>query len=479
MNFILYTLLGIFALLLGIILIRTATFKPKEKPEINGKKIDFNREQAIQNLQTLVRFKTVSYKNSSLEDEKEFEGLINALPKLYPFVFEKCSLIKLPDRALLFKWDGKNHIDPTVLMAHYDVVPVDETAWDKPPFDASLENGVIWGRGTLDTKVTFGGILFAANHLIEQGFIPQNDIYFAFSGGEEINGQGAVNIVNYFAENNITPALVLDEGGAVVENVFPGVKGKIGLIGIAEKGLMNVKYTCKSNGGHASAPKPHTPIGILANACQKIENNPFKSHLTEPVAKMFDTLGRHSTFVYKMIFANLWAFGWVLDIICKKSGGELNALMRTTVAFTGAKGSIAPNVIPTEAYFVSNMRLNPCDTMESALNYLNKTVKNSNVEISLLEGMNPSTISKTDCTAFEKIKNCVVQTWGVDKVSPYLMVQCSDSRHYCKICDKIYKFSAMDLTSEERATIHGNNERIRTQTVEKCVEFFIRLIKQC
>ncbi len=474
----LYIILALLVLFLAVIIVRTLSFKPKASIEISHEKIEFDREKAVENLRELVRYKTVSYADSSLEDDAEFKKLIDALPRLYPNVFKVCSFETLPDRALLFKWKGKNNGNPAVLMAHYDVVPVNEEMWDKPPFSADLIDGVIWGRGTLDTKVTFNGVLFSADTLIAEGFVPENDVYFAFSGGEEINGRGAVNIVNYFKDNSITPEFVVDEGGAVVEDVFPGVKGQIGLIGIAEKGLMNVKYTCKSAGGHASAPKPHTPIGILSKACVSIENHPFKSHLTKPVALMFDTLGRHSNFLYRMIFSNLWLFSGVLDLICKKSGGELNALMRTTVAFTQGFGSKAPNVIPPEASFVANMRLNPEDNIDSALEYLKKTVNDENVEITLIEGMNPSPISKTDCDAFKKVTKAVADTWQIDKISPYLMVQCSDSRHYAQICDKVYKFSAMDLSSEERATIHGNNERIRVEALERAVEFYIRLIKQ-
>ena len=475
---ILYAFLLLLIIFIGVILLRTLNFKPKSTPEISNREIDFDRDRAVEGLRELIRFKTVSNADPSLEDNSEFEKLIDALPRLYPNVFKTCTLEKLPDRALLFKWKGKNSGNPAVLMAHYDVVPVNQEMWEKDPFGAELKDGVIWGRGTLDTKVTFNGILFSADTLISKGFIPENDIYFAFSGGEEINGMGAVNIVNYFKNSGITPEFVVDEGGAVVQDVFPGVKGQIGLIGIAEKGMMDVKYTCKSGGGHASAPKPHTPLGILSKACVNIEANPFKYHLTEPVALMFDTLGRHSGFLYRMIFANLWLFGGVLDIICKKSGGELNALMRTTVAFTQSEGSKAPNVIPPEAYFVSNIRLNPEDTMDSALEYLRATVDNENIEITKIHGMNPSPVSKTDCDAFKKVSKAVRDTWKVDKVSPYLMVQCSDSRHYAAICDKVYKFSAMDLTSEERATIHGNNERIRVETVQRAVEFYIRLIEQ-
>ncbi|MBQ8267408.1 MAG: M20/M25/M40 family metallo-hydrolase, partial [Clostridia bacterium] len=258
--------------------------------------VKFNDSESVSALQKLIRCKTVSYYDSSLEDDAEFKKLISLLPSLYPNVFKVCEYKELPDRALLFKWMGKKRGEPTVLMAHYDVVPVDETAWEKPPFDAIIENDVLWGRGSLDTKVTFNGVLFAANTLIEQGYIPENDIYFAFSGGEEVNGNGAVNIVNYFKENDITPALVVDEGGAVVENVFPGVSKPCAMVGIAEKGMLNLTFSVKSNGGHASSPKPHTPIGVLSAACCKVENNPFKMHITKPAAEMFDTLGRHSSF---------------------------------------------------------------------------------------------------------------------------------------------------------------------------------------
>ncbi len=478
----LYFAIGFIAILvafIAVLLIRTLMFTPKENAKVSLEEIILDNDKIIDNLRTLVRFKTISFKDSSLEDDKEFEKLIKSLPKLYPNVAKICELTKLPDRALLFCWKGEEHNNVSVMMAHYDVVPVNEEDWDKPPFEAILENGVVWGRGTLDTKVTFNGILSAADKLIADGFKPKNDIYFAFSGGEEVNGKGAVNIVDYFEENKIELALVVDEGGAVVENVFPGVKAACGLIGIAEKGMMDVKYIAKSQGGHASAPKPNSPIVNLARACLKVEENPFRSHITKPVAEMFDTLGRHSSFLYRMIFANLWCFNGVLDILCKKQGGELNALMRTTTAFTQANGSKASNVIPPKAEIVSNMRLNPNDTMDSALEYLKKTVDSDMVDIEILHGMNPSRISRTNCEAWDKVASSVASTWKGSIVSPYLMVQCSDSRHYGRISDKVYRFSAMDLTSEERAAIHGNNERIRVETALKAAEFYVRLMKQC
>lgn len=475
----LYIILGLILLFLAVVLIRAAAFKPRESVKAEESEIVFDKERSVENLARLVKCKTVSYYSHADEDEAEFKKLVDMLPELYPNVFKACTLTKFEDRGLLFKWEGKNHNAPSVMMAHYDVVPVNEEGWEKPPFEAVIENGVMWGRGTLDTKVTFNGVLTSADTLIADGFVPDNDIYLAFSGGEEVNGNGAVRIVDYFEKNNITPALVVDEGGAVVEKVFPGVKAPCGMIGIAEKGMMDVEYKAKSPGGHASAPKPGSPVVALSRACTAIEDHPFRSHITKPVAEMFDTLGRHSTFLYRMIFANLWCFSGLLDMICKKSGGELNALVRTTVAFTRMRGSTTNNVIPPEATMVSNIRLNPADNMESALAYLNKTVANDGIEITKIQGMDPSPISETYCPAWDKVASAVASTWKGCIVSPYLMVQCSDSRHYGRISDHVYRFSAMDLTSEERSTIHGNNERIRLECANRAVEFYIRLMKQC
>ena len=468
----------ILLVLLAVILARTLMFTPPRQEEKIFEPVEQDEEASIRNLSALIRCRTVSNENPALEDNAEFEKLVGLLPELYPNVWKTCPLQRFDGRGLLFHWKGKTEGNPAVLMAHYDVVPVEEENWQKPAFEAIVENGVMWGRGTLDTKVTFNGILSGAENLIRQGFQPEHDVYFAFSGGEEVNGPGAENIVRYFQEKGMELRLVLDEGGAVVEDVFPGVKQPCALIGIAEKGMLNLEYSISGAGGHASAPAPHTPVGKLSMACARVEAHPFKMHLTAPAAKMFDTLGRHSGFLYRMIFANLWAFGWVLNLLTKKQGGELNALLRTTVAFTQMSGSKAPNVIPPKASMVSNLRLNPADSVDTAITYIRNTIGDGDITLTNLTSMEPSRISSTECEGWDIVCNAVSGTWQGCIVSPYLMVQCSDSRHYGVISDKVYRFSAMDMTAEERHSIHGNDERIRLECITRAVEFFIRVMKQ-
>ena len=464
---------------LAVLFIRAAAFKPKPEEAADPAPETLDEKKAISHLQSLIRCKTVSYRDKTLEDDAEFEKLEKLLPELYPHVCKTCELIKPHSRSLLFHWKGKSSDKPGVLMAHYDLVPVNEADWEKPAFDGIIEDGVLWGRGTLDTKGTFNGVLEAADNLIAQGFIPANDLYLAFGGDEEISGEGAPAIVRWFQQHDITPAFVLDEGGAVVENVFPGVKVPCAVIGTGEKGPMDIKLTLKTSGGHASTPPPHSPVGVLAQAVNRIESHPFPFTLTAPAAEMFDTLGRRSTFLYRLIFANLWCFKPVLNLICRLSGGELNALVRTTVAFTQMQGSSASNVLPPEAWVGANLRLICGETVEGAKAYLEKVIQNPDIKVDVVMGMNPSRISRTDDEPFQRLSKAIRGTWTNAVVSPYLMLACSDSRHYGVLSDHVYRFSAMALTKEERGLIHANNERIPLETIVKTVAFYQRLMKGC
>lgn len=479
LEIILWILLAAVVAFLAVIFVRAAMFKPKPERKPSGKQVMVNEEKTVQDMAEMIRCKTVSYNDESLIDEAEFEKFRELLPKIYPEIHSRLSRQFVGVNGMLYHWKGKKEGRPVVLMSHYDVVPVEESQWEKPAFEGIVEDGVLWGRGTLDTKGTLCGIMEAAEQLLKEGYVPEHDIYFAFSGQEEINGPSCPSIVDWFEKKGISPAMVVDEGGAVVENVFPGVARECALIGIAEKGLTNMEFHAKSNGGHASMPPIHTIVGELAQAVTEVEDHPFPRQLTKPVREMLDILGRHSTLLYKVIFANLWCFEGVFDKVCKKSGGELNAMMRTTCAMTKMEGGKAYNVIPPKASVGMNLRLIGRDTVESAREYLARTIHNPNIEVSVVEGRNPSAESDTSCKEWELLSQAVCDTWPEALVSPYLMMACSDSWHYCRITDRVYKFSAMKLSKEERGMIHGNNERVPVKTLVKTVEFYIRLMKSC
>jgi carboxypeptidase PM20D1 len=466
-------------LFLIVILFRTAGFRPAIDGQPLMEAADVNGQRAIEHLAEMIRCRTVSYYQEELIDKAEFQKFRELLQRLYPRVNGTCTCEYIGGTGILYRLSGENDLNPSVFMAHYDVVPANEQTWEKPAFDGIIDNGVLWGRGTLDTKCTLCGVLESAETLLEQGFKPKNDIYFAFSGDEEISGESAPKIVDELERRGIKPVLVIDEGGAVVENVFPGVKQPCALIGIGEKGMLDVEFKLEGKGGHASSPPPHTPVGVLAKAVIAVENHPFKYQLTKPAKEMFDTLGRHSSFLYRLIFANLWCFLPLLDILCRKTGGELNALMRTTCAFTMMEGSKAINVIPPTARLGANLRLAGVDTVDRAVAYLKSVIRNDKIAVNTIYGMNASIISETRGEGWDKLKRAISRTWPDALVSPYLMIAASDSRHYGRISNYVYRFSAMALTGEERGMIHGNNERIPLDKIVTTVQFYIRLMRSC
>ena len=473
-----WIILAIVVIFIAVILIRTMLFRPEEIKQKQVEEITVNRDKIVDDMVAMIQCKTVSNRDESLVDRSQFAKFEALLQERFPLVHKNCSFEKVGKTGLLYHLKGQSDAKPSVCMAHYDVVPIEEEGWDVPAFEGLIKDDMIWGRGTLDTKGTLCGVMEAAEQLLSQGYVPANDLYFSFSGEEEIDGDTCADIVSHLKQKGITPAIVVDEGGAVVDNVFPGVSQECALIGIGEKGSVNMDFVMESQGGHASTPPVHSILGQLSAGIVAIEGHPFKRQLTKPVLEMFDALGRHSTFLYRMIFANLWCFAPILDMICKKSGGELNAMMRSTVAVTRMEGSKAYNVMPPHAKFGINMRLLGEDTIESATKYLMDVMGNDKITPQLVNGMNPSIYSDTNCEEWKLLKETIQETWQDALVSPYLMMACSDSRHYCRITDRVYRFSAMRLSKEERAMIHGNNERIPIDTLITTVEFYIRLMRK-
>jgi carboxypeptidase PM20D1 len=468
--------------ILIICLIRACLFKPAQKQQKVAEKAEIDKEKAVTSLQALVACRTVSNIDKSKEDEKEFDKLKKTLRELYPAVYKVAEFTELSPRELLFHIAGKSEDKKhaSIMMAHFDVVDVVEENWKHPAFAGFRENGVLWGRGTIDTKGTLNGVLRSSEELFEKGFVPEHDLYFAFAGDEEIQGGSAKLAVKYFQDHGIEPLIVVDEGGGVVNGVFPGVSRPTALIGTAEKGALALEYHIDGEGGHASAPKPHTPVGELAELAVEMEKHPFKMHLSQPVKEMFSTLGREAPFKFRFIFANLWLFKPVLNKLTKKSGGQLNALVRTTCALTMMEGAPVTNVIPSKAMIGANLRLIPGDDIEEAKTKYVKMAEKLGLKghFEYQYGWNASRVSRTDTLEYHKLEDAIVGTWGEETiVSPFIMTACADARHYGVLSDRVYRFSAMKLRPEQLGMIHGDNEQLNDQQIAETVEFYYRLIK--
>lgn len=466
-----------FLMLILVLLVNTLRFKPLKSHVKPIELLELEEESILNNLSKMIQVKTVSHLDESLMDHEAFDQFKRLLDELYPKVRQTCEIKYIGPRGILYKWKGHSDEKPVVLMSHYDVVPVEEAAWQVAPFSGSVIDGTLWGRGTLDTKTTLLSVMESAEKMIKEGYKPSNDIYFSFAGDEEISGPSAPLIVDYLRSINVKPHLVLDEGGVVIDDVFPGVRKSAALIGIGEKGYLDLEVTFTSKGGHASAPPNHSIMSQLNKWLVQVEKQPMKSSITPPIKAMFDRLGRHSTFAYRLIFSNLWLFSPLLKILFKRIGGQMNALIRTTIAPTMLSASTAFNVLPSTCKVGLNCRLLNTNTIESTQAHILSFLR-EDYEVKIVESREASKISRIDTEQFQILEEVISGMWPQAIVSPYLMTAATDSRHFCEISDHVMRFAPMYITGEELSLIHSHNERIRVETVIESVQFYCQLLKR-
>lgn len=157
-------------------------------------------------------------------------------------------------------------------MSHQDVVPA-EGEWIHEPFSGDIADGKVWGRGASDTKCSVMAFFEAVEELLSEGYTPPTDVYLASSCTEEWAGDGAPKIVNELKRRGVELFLVCDEGGGIITEPIGGIHGNFAMVGVFEKGKADVKFTARSNGGHASAPASNTPIARLSSFVYEMEHH--------------------------------------------------------------------------------------------------------------------------------------------------------------------------------------------------------------
>jgi carboxypeptidase PM20D1 len=464
-----------------IVLIALTLIKPlkpaKALPKTPLKGHDIKTEHAIESLQKALQFKTVSYEDTSLENDQAFADFQAFLIDRYPFMKEKGSVEIIDDRGILITLKGKDDRRPGVLMSHYDVVPVNGT-WKHDPFSGALIDDRIYGRGALDTKGTLISICEALHDYFKTHDQLEKSIYLALGGDEEVRGASAIKMRDMIHQRHPELSFVLDEGGAVTSDVFKGIKAPIALVGLGEKGFMSVTLTVHDKGGHASMPAQETAITHLAKAVRILNKNKrFKAEVTPVVKALFEGLYPYSSdFKMRYVFYNFFFFKPLIKRHILKTGGTLSAMMRTTQAFTLMAGSEAINVLPTQASVGINYRLITGESSSEVLKKIQKALKKLPVEVTCTFKTEATSISSLE-GPYPFLQNIIEKTWGEVLTVPYLMVAATDGRHYHQISDHVYRFSAQQMGPLELSMIHSVDESILTKHYLECVQFYRHLVE--
>lgn len=434
--------------------------------------------RAVAKLQALVRIPTVSHRDPSLVDVEAFDRFVVELEQQFPRLHKALELTRIGTHGLLFRWRGRGDERPVVLMAHLDVVPVDEDApWQHPPFDATIADGSIWGRGTLDDKGSLVAICEAVETLLEQEFTPAQDVWLSFGCDEEVSGGTAELAVEELVRRGVRPWFVLDEGGAVAHEAFPGVAAPIGVIGVTEKGTTSVELRVEGRGGHASTPARMGPTARLARAILRLERSPLPASTPDATIELFRRIAPHAPLLVRPLMANAARIRPVVTRALLAAGPETAALTRTTVAVTTLSGSPALNVIASTARAGVNIRVMVGDTVAGVIDHLRKAIADDQVHIDVVEAGEPSPVSPMD-EAFALLEETIAELFPDAVPAPYVMMAATDSRFFTRICERVYRFAPFRMTSAQRESIHSYDEHLGVDDLLAGVGWYQRLIER-
>lgn len=436
------------------------------------------RSDIAARLSQMIQLPTVSAELEA-RGNAPFEGFVTLLETLYPLIHKRLERERITDFGLLFHWKGSVHESaPAVLMAHYDVVPVDESdPWSFAPFEGRISDGFVYGRGALDDKGPLVVLLDAVENLLAAGFTPARDIYLSLGGNEETFGEAGKRIADTLHERGITPWIVLDEGGAVTDAPLPFVMGTAAMVGVGEKGIATIRISARSEGGHSSVPPTFTTVGRVARAVTKLTPSTFRAITPRAIPRMLRLFSSRSSGVGRMLYRTLAAWPWLNAQVFAAIGGEAAAMVRTTIAPTRLSGGTANNVLPSQASATVNLRLALGETVEGTARRVRKTIADKQVTVEVLEGNDASPESPSDGAQFALITKAVRTSHPEAITVPYVTMAATDSRYFHKYCAHTYRFAPLMMNAEQRAAIHGVDERVAISELERGELFHRTLIE--
>jgi len=374
-------------------------------------------------------------------------------------VFSALKPLTLGGASLLFEWSGTDPLlEPMLLTAHQDVVPADpDHGWKHHPFQGVLSRGRVHGRGALDFKCGYAGILEACESLLEEGFRPERTVYLAMGHDEETGGaRGAGAIAGHLENMGVTCGMAVDEGGYI--HRLPWRRDRVAMVGIAEKGYATFSLTAKAVQGHASVPPGETVADMIAMAVIALRNNPFPVNPPGELQPLLASTGAAEVAVFP--------FG--------------SALLRTTTAVTVMRAGEKENVLPAFGRILVNCRVIPGESIGTVERSLKALIDPLGLTVELIRDESlsePSAVSPTDCAEYEAVKGAAIKCSGGLQVLPGIFVAATDSRHYSRVSRRVYRFLPVRLDERGVGMLHSVGESVSVRDYHSCVGFYSELIR--
>ncbi|GAA5074365.1 M20 family peptidase [Nocardia iowensis] len=436
-------------------------------------------DRTAERLAAALRCVTVSTDDPDQVDDHAFAQLSAHLEQSFPLVHAELELERF-GHSRLYRWPGA---EPervgAILLAHQDVVPVDDPQrWTHPPFAGVVDDEFIWGRGAIDDKSRVLAILEAVESALAAGIRPRHTIFLAFGHDEEVFGDtGAVHMAQRLRRLGVHADLLLDEGGMITEGVAAEVAQPVANIMVGEKGYVTVRLSVDERGGHSSMPGKQTAVGRIARAVSRVQDHPMPLRMTPVTADMLARL-RQAMPASRRRLLGLAGIAGPLITRVMAMRPQTESMVRTTTAPTVIRGGVKANVLPQHAEAFVNFRILPGDSVRSVLAHCRKVVRDNGVRIEPTGVSSEPSVNTDPGPAFELIADIARAIVPGIVVTTGIVPGATDSRHYHDLADTRCNFAPIVLGERDLASIHGTDERLSRVNYARLIEFNRRLIAQ-
>lgn len=457
-----------------LVLSYNAVMSRKRARKLTKEKIHLNENKQLiyaERLAEMIKCKTVSVKGSY--DDTEFSKLRDTVEKLFPLVHQRAEKMIFGDDCWIYKIEGRDKSRNIMLMSHHDVV-AENGEWKHSPFGGEIIDGIIHGRGTVDTKTSLFAELQALEELLADDFIPECNLYLGSSHNEEIFGNGMPLAVEYFKKQGIGFETVLDEGGGIIDPPVNLVKCKCAMVATHEKGRRTLICTAKQGATKAFTLNKKSPISRMSKFIAELESkNLFISRLHPEVKAMFEGLCPYMPFAARLVCSNLWCFGGLIVKLAPKITSHAATMLGTTLTVTDIQGSNADKSCTANIY----LRFINAEDFEKDLEAIKKLAEKYGVEITdgtINESYIPADMKSK---GFEYTNECIAEVFPHAANSVYLLPAGTDARCFTEICPCTLRFAPIEMNSQQFDSVHNHNENLSIKAVGNAVVFYKRFIK--
>lgn len=436
-------------------------------------------ENYTETLSQMINCKTVFTHDNA--NQAEFDKFYKVIEERFPTLTEKAERLTFGGGCFVYIIRGNNAQKNIMIMSHHDVVEGSDE-WDTDPFCATIKDGYMYGRGTIDTKTPLFAELQACEELLKEGCAFDGiNLYIGSSNNEEFCGDGMVLATEYFKENGIHFDAVFDEGGAITTGMVPTVQEKSAMVAVHEKSRHMYRCTAKKvQKGHGGLNQTSgNPVSQMTAFIHEVENSKiYKGGLSSEVRGTFGIHAPYMKFPLNVVMGNIGLFAPIIKKVMAKMP-PARAMLATSVAFTTISGGspLDPQIAAREVTSTMFLRCIREDDLYQGLEKIKQIAKKHGVEIEEIER---DYCQPTDYKTpqYELLESVINDVFPDVIVAPFLLVAGTDARRFTDVADNIFRFAPIDLDQEQYASVHGVNEHINIKNVGQCVCFYKELIKR-